>query len=412
MKSIKKKLRKSYVSFSITPVGIFSISLMTLSFLLGYFRGELFALLTGITFIFYVFISLLFSLINMFLLKKINISLTETNTDNIKVNISKISSISKFFSLFSKIVFFISYNALTDTGKPTTNWYFFTTPLISTNEYNFTKEKMSRGIYHPQKSEIRIIDPAQFFIIHLLQNVKDYPPPLFVLPKPEKPSNSNFNSKKLTTNLGKSTFHRSDDLYENRIYVPGDDPRKINWKIFSHTGNLSVREGELLSPLKNKYTFIFNTTKNKSFSNLQIELFDILVNRSTAMALDFAKKKIPISLCTSLSVSLSQEFSHKEEDIRNRFAFPQLDIYKSKEKLEPEFLNIENKKDSIFFFFTLPGNIPEEQLKKFNKDKVHIYVGPLAYLANKKDSSNEQYNNELHKTIMTLKEEGYNVSTI
>ncbi|MDR1317657.1 MAG: DUF58 domain-containing protein [Spirochaetales bacterium] len=36
----------------------------------------------------------------------------------------------------------------------------------------------------------------------------------------------------------------SDDLIEQRQYVPGDDPRRINWKLYGHSEELFVREGE------------------------------------------------------------------------------------------------------------------------------------------------------------------------
>ncbi len=37
---------------------------------------------------------------------------------------------------------------------------------------------------------------------------------------------------------------RSDDLLEVRRYVPGDDPRRINWKAFARHGELLIRIGE------------------------------------------------------------------------------------------------------------------------------------------------------------------------
>jgi uncharacterized protein (DUF58 family) len=39
-------------------------------------------------------------------------------------------------------------------------------------------------------------------------------------------------------------YLRTDDLIDHRPYIPGDDPRRINWKLYSHGGDLFVREGE------------------------------------------------------------------------------------------------------------------------------------------------------------------------
>jgi hypothetical protein len=42
--------------------------------------------------------------------------------------------------------------------------------------------------------------------------------------------------------------HRSEELFETRRYVPGDDPRKINWKLFARWNELLVRIGEEVPP--------------------------------------------------------------------------------------------------------------------------------------------------------------------
>jgi uncharacterized protein (DUF58 family) len=44
------------------------------------------------------------------------------------------------------------------------------------------------------------------------------------------------------------SFQRTDNLIDHRPYVPGDDPRRINWKLYSHGGGLFVREGEREPP--------------------------------------------------------------------------------------------------------------------------------------------------------------------
>lgn len=44
------------------------------------------------------------------------------------------------------------------------------------------------------------------------------------------------------------TFRRTDDRTDSRPYVPGDDPRRINWKLYGHVGDLFIREGEREPP--------------------------------------------------------------------------------------------------------------------------------------------------------------------
>ncbi len=45
-----------------------------------------------------------------------------------------------------------------------------------------------------------------------------------------------------------SLRHRSEELFETRRYVPGDDPRKINWNLFARWNELLVRVGEEVPP--------------------------------------------------------------------------------------------------------------------------------------------------------------------
>ncbi|MCL2044191.1 MAG: DUF58 domain-containing protein [Treponema sp.] len=45
-----------------------------------------------------------------------------------------------------------------------------------------------------------------------------------------------------------TSFQRTDNFVDNRPYVPGDDPRRINWKLYSHGSGLFVREAEREPP--------------------------------------------------------------------------------------------------------------------------------------------------------------------
>lgn len=49
---------------------------------------------------------------------------------------------------------------------------------------------------------------------------------------------------------------KTDDLVEQRPYVPGDDPRRINWKLYGHAGNLFVREEEREPPPHNRLVLL------------------------------------------------------------------------------------------------------------------------------------------------------------
>lgn len=63
--------------------------------------------------------------------------------------------------------------------------------------------------------------------------------------------------------LASGTIHResavlrnTDDFTENKPYQPGDDPRRINWKLFSHVGELFIREIEKEPPPRAKFAIV------------------------------------------------------------------------------------------------------------------------------------------------------------
>ena len=55
------------------------------------------------------------------------------------------------------------------------------------------------------------------------------------------------------------SIQRTDNLIDHRPYVPGDDPRRINWKLFSHGGGLFVREGEYEPPPQSNIVILIDT---------------------------------------------------------------------------------------------------------------------------------------------------------
>jgi uncharacterized protein (DUF58 family) len=55
------------------------------------------------------------------------------------------------------------------------------------------------------------------------------------------------------------SFQRTDNLIDHRPYVPGDDPRRINWKLYGHGSGLFVREGEFEPPPQSNIVILIDT---------------------------------------------------------------------------------------------------------------------------------------------------------
>ncbi|MDR2808782.1 MAG: DUF58 domain-containing protein [Spirochaetaceae bacterium] len=94
-------------------------------------------------------------------------------------------------------------------------------------------------------------------------------------------------------------FKRSDQLIENRPYIPGDDPRRINWKLYSHAGDLFVREQEREDPPHSRLVLLLDTyTDEKLFINAaqSQRAVDMLCEKALALIFDLSKRGMDIAL--------------------------------------------------------------------------------------------------------------------
>ncbi|GHU11452.1 hypothetical protein FACS1894151_11130 [Spirochaetia bacterium] len=104
-----------------------------------------------------------------------------------------------------------------------------------------------RGAYYGKRDTLEIIDSLGLFCAAYTL-IREASPRLLVLPR------SGSDPVPLTIRSGGDeqrrdlNFQKTDNLIDHRPYMPGDDPRRINWKLYSHAGELFVREGENAPP--------------------------------------------------------------------------------------------------------------------------------------------------------------------
>jgi hypothetical protein len=81
------------------------------------------------------------------------------------------------------------------------------------------------------------------------------------------------------------TLERTDYLIDHRPYVPGDDPRRINWKLYSHGGELIVRQGEREPPPSSNLTILIDTQYDSLYSadSEATEAVDLLCESALAI---------------------------------------------------------------------------------------------------------------------------------
>jgi hypothetical protein len=84
-----------------------------------------------------------------------------------------------------------------------------------------------------------------------------------------------------------SVFERTDNLIEHRPYVPGDDTRRINWKLYGHGGGLFIREGEREPPPHSSLVILIDTQYDALYTAKSVRnAVDLLCENALAVATD------------------------------------------------------------------------------------------------------------------------------
>ena len=105
---------------------------------------------------------------------------------------------------------------------------------------------------------------------------------------------------------GNSTEHmkkqkKKDELLEIRKYFPGDDVRKLNWKLFAHIGELYIREGEQTPPPRSNLLFILDTSRSAILPEvLATRYLDELVETACSTMLQFLLENSTSTLMLTL----------------------------------------------------------------------------------------------------------------
>jgi uncharacterized protein (DUF58 family) len=115
-----------------------------------------------------------------------------------------------------------------------------------------------RGAYYGPRDRLLIFDIFGFFLAAFA--LPQEPGARFLsLPRPAaKPPAMEFHAGG-AEQRSQPRYTRTDNLIDHRPYVPGDDPRRINWKLYGHVGDLFVREGEPEPPPHSKLTLLIDT---------------------------------------------------------------------------------------------------------------------------------------------------------
>ena len=157
-----------------------------------------------------------------------------------------------------------------------------------------------RGAYFSQSDEcdrLIIFDAPGFFILSFAvhQNIQAR---LLAVPAPaEEPIPVSIRSGG-TEERNEPHYRKTDELTDHRPYVPGDDPRRINWKLYSHAhlGELFVREGEPEPPPHSRLLILIDTETDPALYGIDEgrRAVDLLCESALSAALDLSDKGMDI----------------------------------------------------------------------------------------------------------------------
>jgi|GEM_PF-7131554 len=109
------------------------------------------------------------------------------------------------------------------------------------NEFKIPEYK--RGLYFLKSEYIELTDIAGFFSAAFFKDGKSVTE-ILIPPRIEEDCNFDLPSVFDETAGRLLNVRRTEELYESRPYIPGDDTRKINWKLYAHTEELAVLQGD------------------------------------------------------------------------------------------------------------------------------------------------------------------------
>jgi hypothetical protein len=154
-----------------------------------------------------------------------------------------------------------------------------------------------RGAYYGERDRLLIFDGLGLFRAAFA--VPQAPGPrLLVMPAAAEQTVPLFVQSGGTEQRTEPQFLRTDNLIDHRPYVPGDDPRRINWKLYGHAGDLFVREGEPEPPPHSKLVILIDTQTDSALYTAETGRrgVDLLCENALALALDYSGRVMDVSI--------------------------------------------------------------------------------------------------------------------
>ncbi len=219
----------------------------------------------------------------------------------------------------------------------------------------------------------------------------------------------------------------TDEFYEIRKYYPGDDPKKLNWKMFAHSNELFIRKEEETPPPKSNILFIIDLYKTQIIDRKYAdEYLDSLIELANSIILLFLKDNLSamvyipgygdihtINSTNELLILLSKVYWNNYKDINlpvlnnnfNTVLFSTTDSYMLKNLLE----NIKKSRWSVNLYFKL-FKAPVMEYKSLSFKDIFYYNLPAV------KTIDSEYSKSINKIILNeiikYKREPWNLANV
>ncbi|MDR2803508.1 MAG: DUF58 domain-containing protein [Treponema sp.] len=239
------------------PIGIFSICAAALGFTVGLLRKEPVLPLAGTVFIVclaYCFLSIFF--LGLIHRKKAAALSVRMIPERINVNKNGTMQLSQKVYFFQMPAILIRYKLMLSTKDNKKIESVFDGDFFKKMTADF--QTVRRGAYYGMYDNLIIQDIFGFFCC-ALKVPQGKNERLLVLPAPAETFPPALPLSGGLERRSENSIHRTDDLTEQRPYIPGDDPRRINWKLYSHAGELFVRQEDREPPPHSEFILLIDT---------------------------------------------------------------------------------------------------------------------------------------------------------
>ena len=272
--------------------------------------------------------------------------------------------------------------------------------------YGVPFQQILRGVYKGTSGEIIIEDLFGFtrFVIYRGVEIS-----LAVFPAINK---DGFDRKRILTGGEVATAEykriRSDELLEVRKYYPGDDARRINWKMFAASGELFLRIGEEIPPPTGKVIVVLSS-ESSLLTELNGSSFytDSLIVSYLAFIYSLIDRGCRVSV---FFPSIKEPFEFDPEKPDNLLSG--LAGITSESHLSG--LN----GNDFFYFFTHPGSAYLKQLVEKKKGEVKVFIKNVPHIKERsllkviffRDMGNREKLKNIKTSLYLQKEVENNVS--